>query len=206
MKGLIYKAVFGGYDKQRPIKAPEGISCLMINDQQDAPQGWLHSRMEPVISPQWMNRFLKMNLENLMPDKKFDWILYLDGSLHPKKELWNFINELNEHCESAVFNHPERKTIDQELSFLARTKKMDRFEVLSTSDCLGLFAGGFFFRKPTSILREKWWSEFVAAGSVRDQLTLPFAIDECRRLEERIRTVAANIWSNPWMEWVPHGK
>lgn len=202
MGGLIYKAVFNRYDKLRPLKHKlDGVQYLMITDQPEGeiPPGWLYSRMSPVITDRWMNRFLKMNLEALLPHPShYDWIMYLDGSLEPTDKLTRQVIEgWLDGAGAALFRHPVRKTSAEEADFLRVPRPM--------SSAPGLWAGGMFLRVPGNPLGKLWWQEMETMRADRDQLVLPAVVFDIGK-SACLHTIDADIWKNPWFTFTSHGR
>ncbi len=211
MKGLIYTAEFGGYDrKQPPRHRLDGVEYLRITDGEECP-GWLHSPMRPVISPRWMNRFLKMNIEALLPDPvRYDWIMYIDASMSPTKVLSVPIIEtwLSLGAEACFFKHPERTTAQEELAYCKEVGKIPEDAILPGShfDFLmvstpGLWAGGMFLRRPSSRLGAIWWKYYLESGVSRDQISLPAAI---RHNAQEVHTIETSVWNNLHFKFTPH--
>lgn len=208
MKGLIYTAIFHAHDIPKQLKHRiDGVQYLLITEGPPdvVPNGWLYSRMDPIINGRWMNRFLKMNLEALLPHRNYDWVMYIDGSMAPTAKLTeDQIETWLKDRDAAFFRHPVRKSTLEEFDFLVkaggiRGDAINLREFLPPGD--GLWAGGMFLRRPRCRLGEYWWQWFLDFKIKRDQLTLPAAI----RSYGDVFTVDADVWKNPWFTFTPHG-
>lgn len=113
-----------------------------------------------------------------------------------------------EHSDLVVFRHPYRQTIEQECHDVALRLNTDTTDLKKAYgprlSSPGLYEAGVLARNCTQAVRqlgEIWWA-LICRYSLRDQLTLPLALEQLPTL--RVFVIEANLREVPWLRFVPH--
>jgi len=207
---VIYSAIYGGYDRPKPVPADIGVPCIMFTDDQElhAP-GWDLIVGNPPggdgWSPMMKHKYWKIHPHRAFPDARMS--MWLDGS------MTIIVNDYVQRCVTALGNddwslvrHPARSCIYDEASFsaiLARydgpalLRQVEYYRTIGFPTGWGLMATGANVRRHTDIVaetNEHWWHENVER-SHQDQLSLPVILWLMQR-----RGLTFN-WNLPWFEW-----
>ena len=216
MRILLYTAVFGNYDKVRPLKPREAdVDAVVFCDREtNVPDGWekvlVNKDQEPNATR--LNRAIKMTPERFIYTGDYDVLIYVDGSMSPKTKLihdartWFSSNGL---YEAVLFKHPERERVDQEMEACIKLGKIEkdiarRLEPIVFRQNAPLWAGGFFARTQENGLGREWWKWCVKLDCWRDQLVLPRAVFFWAR-EKKLLTIRRNVWQSPYWVFRRHG-
>lgn len=187
---MIYTAITGGRDHPR-----DDIKCFTGSVGFDDPR--MNAKAYKVLSHLYL------------PDVRRS--LWLDGNIHPLKTENQLFDELCMHHDLALFEHPFRQSVADELDFLIEHKIIaDGPDVQSfisrwgPLEDLPLYEGGILLRRHYSAVEEFnaiWWS-LICRYSFRDQITLPIAIESTRGL--RVAHIKANLRNYPSFEYRDH--
>lgn len=134
-----------------------------------------------------------------------DFSIWHDANFVLRVKPQDLINRYLARRDIAMFAHPCRKHVGEEVAVLLREKIGDPAEVkaqqtdwLNMGAPLGLWAGGLIVRRHTpqiQKLNETWWHYFKI-GSTRDQVSLAMA----RHMTGvEIETIPGDIFSSPIM-------
>jgi glycosyltransferase involved in cell wall biosynthesis len=206
---VVYTVVIGGYDPIRPpLKINPKIRYAAITDG-TAPEPWEVIRPTKSFGSNAANsRYWKINAHKLFPNA--DWIIYYDGQLQlacdPLLLLAEFEAWGNPTADLFLFNHQNRDCVYAEGKEVLRIKRdretadkinpqLTRYRSQNFPERAGLYLGGIHGRRGKGRCDEfnKIWWEEVAAGSYRDQISLPIAL---KRSGINFSALPANWWSH----------
>lgn len=212
MKVVVYTAVFNDYDiLWGPKVRSEGVRFVCFSDrpivrtdgwdvvQVDAPNGHLFSQ-----------RFYKLCSHLAFPEA--DVTLYLDGTFELLVDPLQLVDRYLSKSDVALFRHPQRQGVFEELDACARLGKddphlLEMIAELYASEGMPasgyLHAGGFILRRHSqqvAAFNESWYGELVRSG-IRDQPALARALWKSGISFE---TIDGNIWRNDMMNYHPH--
>ena len=140
-------------------------------------------------------------LPKILPNLHFaaDYSIWHDANFVLRADPATMIAAYLKHADIAMFAHPCRSTVAEEVKVLLAEKIGKREEVLNQQTAwlhmgapCGLWAGGLIIRRHTKAVaafNEVWWKHFKG-GSTRDQLALPMAVHETGM---KIETIPGNI-------------
>lgn len=177
-KIIVYTVNIGGYDNLHPYKDwNEPCEKLYFTDG-DAPDGW--TKVEHPIGGRKESRHLKINSHLLPPH---DISIYIDSCFHITGPLTKLVKMLGK-ADIALPPHPHKTLAKHaEMCILLGlddeqiiNEQMTRYGEVNTP----LTENGIIVRRNTpkiKELNELWWQEYQS-GSQRDQLSLPYAIQQ----------------------------
>jgi hypothetical protein len=184
-KLLVYTVCFGGYDQIQAQPAfPGAVEYVAITDL-DAPPPWRVHRMPQLYSsPRRSSRQPKILAHEYFPGRT---TLYIDANFRfladPRRLAAKLIQQRPE-AQLYLFRHPDRDDVRQEADVVMRygfddaetvKKHIARYKGMDTAR-IGLGAGGCILRRPgCERFNEVWWEEYQS-GSMRDQISLPYAL------------------------------
>lgn len=192
-KFVIYKALFGSYDRIEPINSElvkNNTDYFVISDIDLAlPAPWKLIKIERKFDSYAVeNRFYKMN--GLDWFKNYKRSIYLDGNINLTGDLGELLETLDAGKDIHAFSHPKRNNISDEFKACLIYNKITLQEYLeSTKDTyerfknsqVGMFECGILIRNPNSnILNTAMieWFELFESNIRRDQLYFPFVIEK----------------------------
>lgn len=177
----VYSAVFGGYDTLSPAKYPS----VCFSDRDQAVPGWSATGVVGVLPPVSMNRWFKMHPHVVFPSAEY--CLYHDGNIDLLVSPYSLIDKYLSKCDIAVFKHPERSTVEEELVACAAKHKARKLDLRRVryfleeqsfplnSDMLSACWVILSRRCPrTALFFERWWELFSKLPAKRDQLTFDY--------------------------------
>lgn len=166
---MIYTAICGGIDQPRT-----DIKCFGGYDKFKDPRR--NAKIYKVLS-----HFFD-------PDEISVWV---DGNIFPNMTLEQYARCLGDK-DIAMIPHPERDNIYLEAEVCKAWGKDDPAaidgQIARYKDVKGLWAGGLIIRRHTEDIRrrnERWWAE-ICAGSVRDQLSIPYVFGDIIKSLDRV--------------------
>lgn len=182
---VVYTCVFGGYDRLKRQPEFDCVRYVAVTDGNCKPQRpWeirvVDSRFK---SPRRSSRHPKILSHEYFPGQS---TLYIDATMTMQRDPREFARHLTGgRCvHVGLSHHPKRRGIEDEAKAIMKVrfddpdivrKHLERYDELDTSE-IGLPAGGMIFRRPGAELFERtWWDEY-SAGSMRDQMSLPYAL------------------------------
>lgn len=159
-------------------------------------------------------RWVKTSLLDLVPD--YEVIIWLDGNILVTSDFSELVEKLdNSEADFMAYPHGDRTSVLDEASAIEKLGKEKNMELLNTqisrySDAVlldsGLYETGVMFLKnnqKTKKMMSIWQSE-IAIYSLRDQVSLPYAIDQSEVEAAPLSTNGATIRSNPYFVVVDH--
>ena len=180
MKVVVYTAIVGNCDGL-PSR-PGSESVAFVTHTHTSARGWEQRIVAAEWGPRRTARHYKALPHRYMPDADV-WI-WLDGnvqmSVTPKAAVARWLKG-----DLATFKHWDRSCLYDEAAFCAKIGKdvpftLDeqtrRYRASGMPKHWGLAATRVVMRRNTPAIRalnEAWWAE-MEAGSVRDQVSLPF--------------------------------
>lgn len=222
MKIAVVTAIYGGYDKPKPLPDTLGASAYLYTDDQAvadaaADLGWWPIVAEAPTGDVDLTPMLKAKYwktHPLIAAPGYDVSIWLDGSMTILEPAFVQL------CLDALGNddlsmtpHPERRCIHPEAQVtagLARYADCDPIEQVEFyrsfghPDDWGLFASGASTRRHTTAVEcwgEHWWDDCVA-WTYQDQLSLPVVT---RIMESRGLRWNTNMPWHKWWSLAPHG-
>ncbi|MFA0415192.1 hypothetical protein AB4520_15550 [Vibrio renipiscarius] len=188
---VVYKALFGSYDKIEPINSElvqGNTDYFVISDiELILPAPWKLIQVERKFDSYALeNRFYKMN--GLDWFKNYKRSIYLDGNINFTGSLDRLLETLDTDKDIYAFNHPKRSNVTDEFKACLIYNKITIQEYLeSTREAyqpfkdakIEMFECGILIRNPkSSILSAAMteWFELFENNIRRDQLYFPFII------------------------------
>jgi hypothetical protein len=180
VKIIVYTAIIGDCDALLP-PPPGATAVAFVTRKQNAP-GWEQRIVIADWGPRRTARHYKALPNRYLPDANVT--IWLDGnvsmSIAPKDAVARWL-----HGDLATLKHWERDCLYDEAAFCAKIGKDDkvtlgdqarRYQNAGMPRHWGLAATRVVMRRNTpamAALNEAWWAE-LQAGSVRDQVSLPY--------------------------------
>ncbi len=191
-KIVVYTCIFGGYDDPpRILKKDPNCDYYIITDLPKEKCGdW--AKLDLTLPKQqaedktMLNRFFKINPQNIELFEKYEYSIYLDGNIDVIGELTPYIYLLNDKVLGAYL-HPNRNCIYQEAKKLSLRKaprellfpRVDRYRSEGFPENFGLTHNCFLVRKHNDNkcikLMKLWWEE-TSSNVHRDQLSLMYCV------------------------------
>lgn len=206
----LYSAIFGGYDRPKPVPADcfELQPVMFTDDSELFAPGWdVQVRCPPGgdrWSPMMKHKWFKLHPHLSLPDA--DISIWLDGSM---TIIVNNFGQRNLEAlgddDWAMVRHPVRNCIYDEAAFSATLPRYDRQALLDQVDFYrsighpaqwGLHATGHNIRRHNAAVGKicsQWWFE-NETRSHQDQLSLPVLL---RLAGDDLRW----NYNLPWFEW-----
>lgn len=188
---VVYKALFGSYDKIEPINSEliqNNTDYFVISDiKLDLPAPWRLIQVERKFDSYALeNRFYKMN--GLDWFKSYKYSIYLDANINFTGSLDHLLETLDADKDIYAFTHPKRSNVTDEFKACLIYNKItipEYFESKKGSyqpfkdTQAGMFECGILIRNPNSdalnSAMEEWF-ELFENHIRRDQLYFPFVI------------------------------
>lgn len=186
-KVAIYRAIFGGYDRnlEDHVLMPE-VDYYIFSDQ--PLNGFSqYKRVTVTVSetPALTNREFKLKVPDIL--QGYDVVMYLDGNVQICRNVMPLINEfLRSNQDFGFFKHPYSSNLNEEINsiLLAQKSRNDLIEQeLSYLKGLNLNEQPRVLTDNSILIRKnfaQWealsaeWLQCVKTFSGRDQLSLPF--------------------------------
>lgn len=188
---VLYTCITGGYDRPIvPTPPLTGYKRVLVTDEEPVIRNRNHWFDEVILldeegDRQRLQRRVKLMSHVFFPDA--DETIYIDGNVSLNRPASRLL-DLAGDSVFAVPKHPERNCVYREAERIKQLNK-DNADVVDQqiADYLedgwperaGLYATRILvWRKSEEVrnLEEAWWG-IIDAGSVRDQLSLPLALD-----------------------------
>lgn len=198
----VYTTILFGYDNLRPPLCIEpGVRYVCFTDEPMRCEPW---EIQPAYQPyrdHGKNSRIPKILAHLFVDTEYS--IYHDGCLQLAASPSKLIEENLTGADLALYRHPCRKSIYEEMNCCERfnigngpemREQVERYRSHGVGE--GLWAGGVILRHHTEMLRafnEGWWREYLS-GCSRDQFSLVFTI---RSIGLAVNTIDADIIQDP---------
>ncbi len=220
-KIVVYTTIFGGYDRLLPVPKQThqaDFICItdrpqeLVNTDQDSEQWKIiqvnqpRKDLHPRMRAKWYKIFPWENEEI----RAYDVIIFIDGSIQISAEFVAFCLE-SLKSDIAVFSHPERKCIYDEVKASENMIKYQDEQIHEQAEYYrkfhpsgsGLYAAGVIIRKPTERIKAlmmSWWHEIIKF-SWQDQLSLPVV---CRVHRITPDIIPGNLYDNKYFKLIHH--
>lgn len=207
---LIYTAVFGGYDKPRRLeRRPRTTDFHWYTDSVAPYHPWKEIR---VLGTSGDARRRAKSFK-LYPPDEYETTLWVDGNMVPNFSNWADLEATIEGNKDLAFiKHPNRDCLYQEAKECINGK-LDNEKVINNQvtryfdegmpEHYGLWAGTVIYRrrsKTVSSVMEEWARE-IEAGSIRDQISLPYVL---WKLDYKPGTIRGDLWRHTLFKYHPH--
>jgi hypothetical protein len=183
---VVYTAIYGDYDTLRDQPRNTQVAYRCFGDRRQSTRLWQFvPQKRRQITAVLDARQCKILAHNFITDCQYS--IWLDSN----NRLWDdpikICDKWLAQANMAVFRHPHRDCIYDEIEACVRYKKDDpqlmrehvaRYKAEGYPEHNGLMATGFIARrhcKEVSEFNNFWWGE-VISGSHRDQLSFPYAV------------------------------
>lgn len=183
---VVYTAVFGDYDKIRPVIPCDGCDFICFTDNPaSVAQGWqLRLVTEGEEAPALLNRKIKMLAHRYLGE--YAQSLYIDGHVSVRRCPAVLFDKYLSRTAIAIPVHLDRHCAYEEAAYCVAdgivpaevvTRQMQDYAAQGFPRGAGLTENGVILRRhldPAIIeLMEAWWLEYLHKAR-RDQLSLPF--------------------------------
>jgi hypothetical protein len=179
----VISAVFGPVRPPSPAAAVPGVRCLCYTDAATVPAGWelrrLPGELLHALGPRRANRYVKTHALELLPDAEV--VVYADAEFEVAGDIRLLVGPALGSSDIAVFRHPDRVCVYQELDACRSLKKAPadalsrqaaRYRGARLPERSGLWALGVLGQRNTAAARafsQAWWKEIHANHTDRDQ-------------------------------------
>lgn len=220
MRTAVVSAIYGGVDAQKIIptqalKTGEEVEYFFLNEVNTPMPDSLNNRDKGKAA-----KILTHTISGIQKGK-FDYIVWVDGSLLIQTESWlQFMLDSVKGKDIAVFKHPDRNTIFEELEYVIHEINSgnkylkNRYNPASLfaqatgykGEVKGLYACGMFIRKNSPKVNkcfDDWWEENMNFPLTLDQISFPYVLQK-HKLNTHV--IDLNIFENSHFKFIPHAK
>ncbi|MCL6699248.1 glycosyltransferase [Sphingomonas sp. NSE70-1] len=166
------------------------------------------------VDPTRMARFIKTHPHSFAPDYKV--VIWVDGNMVIRGDLGEEIETfIQSGCPIGAIPHPLRSSIYDEGEACTKRAKdepelidrqLDRYRRQGFESQFLIESGFMMYRldhPQLPGLLSRWWGE-IERGSRRDQLSLPFVIEQSGAEWHRITELGTSVRNHPKLVLVPH--
>lgn len=195
--GVVYTCVTGGRDGWRmpyTVDARPSLPAVRFTDEPVIPrdetwrslthEGWSLRTVRVGYSPVLAAKFPKCLPHVFLGE--YDWSLWVDGSLQVDCDPLQLAETYLKDSDVALYRHPQRTTVLQEAQGVSAHGMDDPYRIqgqmmkYTMEHFAGqdLYCGTVLLRRHTEAVAkmgETWLAE-ILAGSIRDQISLPYAL------------------------------
>ena len=210
----VYSVLIGDYDVPSRPKGSDVFSFYLFTDQIDIAEnlGWKLIYLPLIDAPPLvLARAIKSLCHLLFPCHPK--VFYVDASFMFMREFDDFFDDFDFN-EFIAFQHPDRISVKAEIDACINARKEQESNRNKIANALkvddniknspALLASGFLGRNTTNAqvckCMDKWFDSIYKV-SLRDQLSLPFALQNC---EVRVDVVPLNVYTNSYLVPRPH--
>lgn len=211
MKVIVYTANINRFDEfyNPKYQVPE-YDYYYYTDVHYTESKWKFIKIDVTGDERRVARYYKINSHEL---PEHDISVWIDSSFRINGEIKELVEWAAQRPEEVfTFGHPHRNCTYQEATACKRLKKdndsiIDKQMHKYVKDMFprnkGMFSTGIMIRKNTLHVHHfnKRWHQELKEGSLRDQLSIVYA---AWKTNTRIRTIAGNIYRNPYAKYVGH--
>ena len=189
---VIYTALFGEYDNlQKPLFFDKNIDFICFTNNFDLKSKyWKIVYLENLFENKKMNRYVKFHPHKYLYN--YNTSIYIDSNVQIYSSILKKINFNIANNLISIPQHPFRKNISEEINFCIENKLIDKnimtndkieknFDIVNNK--YTLTANRVLIRKHNDArciqLMSIWW-EYYLSGITRDQISLPFALNEIK--------------------------
>ena len=222
---IVYTAIYGGYDTPKPPRPHPAVTAWMLftDDQEIYAPGWTviferRKAEHPRMAAKWLKCHPPEWPVPPFPPRQMDPLsLYLDASIRLRDpSLIDAALAALLKSEWAMYPHPERTTIEEEVEasrgmakYRGLGEKMDRqvawYRQNGRPSAPGLWAGGIIARRSTEVVRSagaRWYAD-CERWTYQDQVSLPVVLEE-HGISVEALTLGGSLWQNPHFAIEPH--
>jgi hypothetical protein len=223
-KIAIYSAIIGGRDSiKAQVFQTYPVDQIMYTDSDvKVSKGWRIIKVRKSYIPRVSAKSYKLDPKYYEALVGYDYLIWIDGSVQitNTKFVEMLVEKMKKESSPVGFiPHPDRDCIYEEYDACidagriktekektVALKQLKRYKKKKIMPHSGLYAGTCFIRdmKHEKIdIFNQLWSEEVKIGSIRDQLSLPYVLNE---LNIKPTTIDINLWSNQYFKVNKHLK
>jgi len=183
---VIYTAIFGGYDRLRPLPeevVASGCRAICFTDSEVGPSpGWeIRYASRPRDTSCRAARWFKLNPFHVFPD--VGSTLWMDANL----EMCEAVPQFSSQAVFAVDDHPDRNCLYSEAGLCRKLgldyaatfdRQVECYRACGMPNGWGLWETNIVFARrcaQTETVFRDWWRN-VDSFSCRDQVSLPFVL------------------------------
>lgn len=189
MRPVVYTALYGGHSTLKEFDN-RGVECVCFTDDAELKsETWkvVHSSVPPGDSPRLRAKFPKMM--NVLARDYYDLTIWIDATITVTR-MERLVAECAASLEGkqiALFRHPERKSIQDEMLASVRMPKYEGQDLPEQcfkyfregfSEDHVLYAGGVIARSAELTEFGNLWLDQMSL-SLQDQISLPYALWKC---------------------------
>lgn len=222
---VVYSCIVGDYDRPMPpIWRADNIDYVLFLDGQSSErvEGWDvrpipdFVRQESGNTPNNINRYIKFHPYELFAHE-YDASIYVDGNVQPISDLSYYVERISVSAGIALHHHRLRSSIADEVvackaAAKGNAEKMDAQVNRYVQDGYPLDYGLLECNVIAADLHSEagrdifadWWKEFLASGSGRDQLALPYILWKHGIRCDVVATMGRNVHDDTKINVVPH--
>ena len=221
-KVVVYTCITGDYDNLSEIKKKsDNFEYFAYLDSDKKNQnGWKIRSIPAINIPKKEefnnkerniieNRYLKFHPYELFGDK-YDYAIYMDGNIDVIGDLTPLIYASQNKTGLALHKHRQRDSVYNEAKVCKILKKgkptqlqqqINEYKIDGFPNKYGLFECNVIVvdlkNKNGEKLLKCWWDEFIRAGSMRDQIALPYVMWKNGYSFEDVGLLGDNVFKNP---------
>jgi len=211
---VVYSVLFEEHDRPPILPPVEGIDCFLFTDRPNiAPACWQAIFIDPeTFGAQRTGRYFKCLGHRLFPEVSQS--VYFDASFRLLRPINRLLSD-HKDARFALFRHAQRDDIEAEAEACRLMRKGDhsimnaqiqRYREQGLPSPSLCYATGVLIRKlddPTvKAVNEAWCAE-ILAGSVRDQISLPYVL---WRADFQPDIIEGDVFYNRYLIPLPHLK
>ena len=225
VKIAVYSVITGGYDNYRPpIYVDDTIDYYLITDAEaDMRQYGSNFFALPVpekikeLPGSQKNRYLKLHPEEVIPAGKYDYTIYVDGSLRITCDIKPLVYSLIEsgrslgvhrHCfRDCIYDEAKACYFAERADLHALLEQINAYRSEGMPEHFGLLENTVLIRKCSDPelqrIMHEWWQQ-IERYTHRDQLSLPYVLWKNGYTLDYTFSLGNNVWRNPYFLFYPH--
>lgn len=218
----VYTCIVGVNEKiPNPLFVSESCDYFVFTDNESVQNSvWKKIDIKkmhfPCENANEINRYIKLHPHELFPD--YEYSMYVDGNICIVSDVVPIINQMKKEEFLALHKHDRRTCAYKEAEafyHIPRLKKFAKQAELQMKEYrkqgfpkeFGLFENPIIIRrhhdKECINLMELWWEQLVVF-SMRDQISLPYAIWKLGISNSSIHILGKDVRSNPRFIQIEH--
>jgi hypothetical protein len=187
MKHVVYTSITGGKDELIDTQCTDGAEFMAFVDRPHNTTTWRQKKAyDRFKSPRRNSRAPKILAHEFIDA---DYSLWIDGNISLRVPIQELIDRYLQDSDIALFKHPVRDCLYDEARVCAISglddpetiiEQVTRYEQEGFGKHRGMGEGMFILRRHTKQVEEFntiWFAEHCR-GSVRDQISMPYAFDK----------------------------
>lgn len=222
-KIAVYYVVLGGYDNiPEPYIEFKNVDYILFVD---TPNEYRYLENKFVVKKipdnvvnmgkVLANRYLKFHPKEFL--KEYEYSIYMDGNVRIVSDIRSFIQKCNNKCGLAMHAHRERDCVydEAEVCILLRRgnasklkKQIEKYRQDGMPQHYGMCEATIIvadLRNANAVtMLNKWWQEFYASGSMRDQVAWPYVLWKNGLMLYDVGCLGKNVYENYKVELIKH--